>query len=99
MAQVHMPDQLMAELKELSVQQDISVEQFLASLTREGISNYKSFLAMKARAKKVSPGLARSLLDRIVPDVPPDPGMNCLVGLSVVLPRPKFLFLKGPVHD
>ena len=28
---------------------------------------------MKARAKKVSPRLARCLLDRIVPDVPPDP--------------------------
>ena len=74
MAQVHMPDQLMAELKEISDQQNISVENFLASLTREGVKNYKSLLAMKARAKKVSPGLARCLLDRIVPDVPPDPG-------------------------
>ena len=74
MAQVHMPDQLMAELKELSDQQNISVEQFLVSLTREGIKNYKSFLAMKARAKKVSPRLASCILDSIVPDVPPDPG-------------------------
>jgi hypothetical protein len=63
----------MEEAKAAAAEDNVSLNQLLATLIADGIGHRRAILALKKRAARADPAAALAILDR-VPHVAPDEG-------------------------
>lgn len=70
---LRLPDSLHRKIRQLAEQDDISINQFIATAVAEKASALLTVEYLEERARRADPKLIDRILSR-VPDVPPDPG-------------------------
>ena len=70
---LRLPDSLHRTIRQLAEQDDISINQFIATAVAEKTAALLTVDYLEERARRAHPRLVDRLLSR-VPDVPPDPG-------------------------
>lgn len=70
---LRLPDSLHRKIRQLAEQDDISINQFIATAVAEKTAALLTVDYLEERARRADPKLVDRLLSR-VPDVPPDPG-------------------------
>ena len=70
---LRLPDSLHRKIRQLAEQDDISINQFIATAVAEKTAALLTVEYLEQRARRADPKLVDRLLSR-VPDVPPDPG-------------------------
>ena len=70
---VRLPDSLHEKIRELARQDDVSINQFIATAVAEKASALLTVDYLEQRARRADPDLFARVLGR-VPDVPPAPG-------------------------
>jgi hypothetical protein len=70
---LRLPDSLHRKIRQLAEQDDISINQFIATAVAEKAAALLTVEYLEERARKADPKLVDRILSR-VPDVPPDPG-------------------------
>jgi len=71
---LRIPDHIMEQAKAASLEDNISVNQMLASFIAEGLGHRRALKTMKDRAARADVDAALEILDIVAPDVPPDAG-------------------------
>ena len=70
---LRLPDSLHRKIRQLAEQDDISINQFIATAVAEKTAALLTVDYLEERARRADPKLVDRILSR-VPDVPPDPG-------------------------
>ena len=70
---LRLPDSFHRKIRQLAEQDDISINQFIATAVAEKTAALLTVEYLEQRARRADPKLVDRLLSR-VPDVPPDPG-------------------------
>ena len=70
---LRLPDSLHRRIRQLAEQDDISINQFIATAVAEKTAALLTVEYLEERARRADPKLVDRILSR-VPDVPPDPG-------------------------
>jgi len=70
---LRLPDSLHRTIRQLAAQDDISINQFIATAVAEKTAALLTVEYLEERARRADPKLVDRILSR-VPDVPPDPG-------------------------
>lgn len=70
---LRLPDSLHRKIRQLAEQDDISINQFIATAVAEKAAALLTVEYLEERGRRADPKLVDRLLSR-VPDVPPDPG-------------------------
>ena len=70
---LRLADHLMEEAKAAAAEDNVSLNQLLATLIADGIGHRRAILELKKRAGRADPAAALAILDR-VPDVALDEG-------------------------
>lgn len=70
---LRLPDSLHRKIRQLAEQDDISINQFIASAVAEKTAALLTVEYLEERGRRSDPKLVDRILSR-VPDVPPDPG-------------------------
>ena len=70
---LRLPDSLHRKIRQLAEQDDISINQFIATAVAEKTAALLTADYLEERARRADPKLVDRILSR-VPDVPPDPG-------------------------
>ena len=70
---LRLPDSLHRKIRQLAEQDDISINQFIATAVAEKTAALLTVDYLEERARRADPKLVDRILRR-VPDVPPDPG-------------------------
>ena len=70
---LRLPDSLHRKIRQLAEQDDISINQFIATAVAEKTAALLTVEYLEERARRADPKLVDHILSR-VPDVPPDPG-------------------------
>ena len=70
---LRLPDSLHRKIRQLAEQDDISINQFIATAVAEKTAALLTVDYLEERARRADPKLVDRILNR-VPDVPPDPG-------------------------
>lgn len=70
---LRLPDSLHRKIRQLAEQDDISINQFIATAVAEKAAALLTVEYLEERARRADPKLVDRILSR-VPDVPPDPG-------------------------
>ena len=70
---LRLPDSLHRKIRELAEQDDISINQFIATAVAEKAAALLTVEYLEERGRRADPKLVDRILSR-VPDVPPDPG-------------------------
>lgn len=83
---LRLPESLHRKLRELAVQEDVSINQFIATAVAEKMSALLTLEYLEERAKRGSRAHFQSILDR-VPDVPALPGDEWLADKGATATR------------
>ena len=70
---LRLPESLHEKIRELARQEDVSINQFIATAVAEKTAALLTVDYLEQRAGRADPQLLRRMLSR-VPDVPPEPG-------------------------
>lgn len=70
---LRLPDSLHRKIRQLAEQDDISINQFIATAAAEKAAALLTVEYLEERGRRADPKLVDRILSR-VPDVPPDPG-------------------------
>lgn len=70
---LRLPDSLHRKVRQLAEQDDISINQFIATAVAEKAAALLTVEYLEERGRRADPKLVDRILSR-VPDVPPDPG-------------------------
>ena len=70
---LRLPDSLHRKIRQLAEQDDISINQFIATAVAEKAAALLTVEYLEERGRRADPKLVDRILSR-VPDVPPDPG-------------------------
>jgi predicted transcriptional regulator len=70
---LRLPDSLHRKIRQLAQQDDISINQFIATAVAEKAAALLTVEYLAERGRRADPQLVDRILSR-VPDVPPDPG-------------------------
>jgi predicted transcriptional regulator len=70
---LRLPDSLHRKVRQLARQDDISINQFIATAVAEKAAALLTVDYLEERGRRADPGMVDRILSR-VPDVPPDPG-------------------------
>lgn len=70
---LRLPDSLHRKIRQLAEQDDISINQFIATAAAEKAAALLTVEYLEERGRRADPRLVDRILSR-VPDVPPDPG-------------------------
>lgn len=70
---LRLPDSLHRKIRQLAEQDDISINQFIATAVAEKAAALLTVEYLEERGRRADPTLVDRILSR-VPDVPPDPG-------------------------
>ena len=74
---LRLPDSLHRKIRQLAEQDDISINQFIATAVAEKTAALLTVDYLEERARRADPKLVDRVLSR-VPDVPPEPGDELL---------------------
>ena len=70
---LRLPDSLHRKIRQLAEQDDVSINQFIATAVAEKTAALLTVDYLEERARRADPKLVDRILSR-VPDIPPDPG-------------------------
>ncbi len=71
---LRLPDHIMEQAKAASIEDKMSINQMFAAFIAEGLGHRRGLKMLKERAARADVEAALDILDRVVPDVPPDAG-------------------------